>query len=270
MSSTESPESLISESQIFAWRHRVREIDETIRTLEAERTKLGRLIEMAQMLEREAKLLDAAGESANAHPKSIGRTLSGLTSKDTFPTAVHLVVEREEDGVSYEQVREAIMRSPLGGKLRKSDKGFYHALARGKEKGILVEHKGYVFTPANLDAFKRKVAAGLKQDKNAPASLGSPMMDALLEVIALEPGMTAKEAIERVSGGSEKHNLPPLKNLNSAYNAVARLKQRGEIEGYGHLDRQLRLGPKAPDQFQRLARSGVVVPMVKTNTAVGQ
>jgi len=246
----------------------LREIDEETRTLAAEREKWERLIGMANQLMREAGLLDAASTSAGAHSKLITKTLDGLTQTDNFPTAVMLVVERAEDGVKYDEIREALLQSSLGGKLRKSDKGFYHALARAKEKGAIVEHKGYVFTPANLDAFTRKVAAGLKQDKSPPATLGSPMMEALLEAIAKNPGMIAKDAIAAIRGGSEKHGLAPLKNEGSAFNAIKRLKERGEVESFGFQDRQLRVGPKAGEEYQRLARSGVVLPMPKRTEAL--
>ena len=95
-------------------------------------------------------------------------------------------------------------------------------------------------------------------------------MTALLETIARKPGIIAKEAIDLIRGGSEKHNLPPIKNEGSAYNAVKRLKQRGEVESFGHLERQLRIGPNAADEFKRLGRGGVVISLPKMNTATGQ
>ena len=262
-----SPPSVVSESQLYGWRHRMREIDEESRTLAAEREKLGRLIAMADQLMQEAGLLDAASTSAGAHPKLISKALSGLTQSDKFPTAVMLVVERAEDGVTYDEVREALLQSPLGDKLRRSDKGFYHALARAKDKGAIVERKGYVFTPPNLAAFVSKVAAGLKQDKMPPQTFGSPMMDALLEAIARNPGIVAKDAINLIRGGSEKHNLPPLRNEGSAFNAIKRLKERGEVEAFGHQERQLRVGQNAGDELKRMGRSGVVVQLPKATTA---
>lgn len=265
--SGESPSNLVNESQLYGWRHRVREIDEELRALSAERDKLERLIGMATVLMREAGLLEAASSNSGAHPRLITKTLEGLSPSDDFPTAVSLIVERAEDGVTYDEIREALLRSPLGVKLRKSDKGFYHALARAKAKGRLVEYKGYTFTPENLKAFQSKVAAGIKQDKAPPSASGSPMMDALLETIARNPGIIAKDAIAQIRAGSEKHKLPPLKNEGSAFNAIARLKQRGEIEAFGHQDRQLRIGPNGPEELKRLARSGVVVPIAKRTEA---
>lgn len=268
--SGESSSNLVSESQLFGWRHRMREIDGEVRALSAEREKLDRLIGMATVLMREAGLLEAASSSSSAHPGSITKTLDGLSPTDDFPTGVALIVERAEDGVTYDEIREALLLSPLGAKLRRSDKGFYHALARAKAKGRMVEHKGYTFTPENLKAFQHKVAAGIKQDKAPPSASGSPMMDALSETIARNPGIIAKDAINQIRDGSEKHKLPPIKNDGSAFNAIARLKQRGEIESFGHQDRQLRIGPNASEEFKRLSRPGVVVPLTKLNTATSQ
>ncbi|WP_148291874.1 hypothetical protein [Novosphingobium sp. B-7] len=247
----------------------MREIDEELRTLEAERGKLERLISMATQLMREAGLFEAASATPGTHPRLITKTLEGLSSSDDFPTAVALIVERAEDGATYDEIREALLRSPLGSKLRRSDKGFYHALARAKAKGTMVDYKGYTFTPENLKVFLSKIAAGIKQDKSPPSTSGSPMMEALLDIIARQPGIIAKDAIDFIRGGSEQHNLSPIKNENSAYNAIARLKRRGEIETFGHLERQLRIGPNASDELKRLARAAVVVSL-KTNTATSQ
>lgn len=268
MSESRPPNRLVSESQLFGWRHRLREIEEVMSSLEAEYEKLESLIHMAEHLEREAGLLEAASVSGQSSTVPIKQALDVISPTDKFPKAVALIVERAEDGVTYDELREAILTSALGSKLRRSDKGFYHALARAKARGDFVEHRGFVFTPKNLDAFRRKVAAGLKRDKPQSDASGSPLMDALLEVIALNPGIVAKEAIEMVRAGSEKHRLAPLKNEGSAYNAVARLKQREEVEAFGHQNRQLRIGPKASEQFKRMARPLAV--QAKMNTAASQ
>ena len=269
MSNNESPTGLVSGSQVYSWQNRVLAIEEEMRTLQAERGKLERLIEMAKMLEAEANLLFAASAGSQSPHKLIINALDDIGPTDKFPKAVSLIVERADDGVTYDEIREAILHSALAPKLRRSDKGFYHALARAKERGDFVEYKGYTFTPANLATFTAKVAAGIKQDKKAPTSFGSPLMDALTEVVARNAGVTAKEAIELVRGGSEKHKLARLKSDGSAYNAIARLKERGEIEGFGHLDRQLRIGPNASDEMRRLSRTAAVVPL-KTNAATSQ
>ena len=270
MSGSESSYGLVSQSQIYGWRHRVREIDEECRALNAEKAKLERLISMAEELEHEAHLMDEASASGTSQSKYITRALNELSPSDNFPTAVLLLVERSEDGVTYDELREALLQSPLGGKIRKSDKGFYHALARGKQKGSFVEYNSFVFTPENLEKFKKKVAAGIKEDRSVAPALGSPLMDALMEAIARHPGIVAKEAISMIHGKKDLQGREVLKNKGSAYNAIARLKQRGEIEAFGHLERQLRVGPEAPEHLKRLARSGVVVSIAKKNRAASK
>ncbi|WP_375393992.1 hypothetical protein, partial [uncultured Sphingomonas sp.] len=56
-------------------------------------------------------------------------------------------------------------------------------------------------------------------------------------------------------------------NEGSAFNAIKRLKDRQFVEGFGHLERQLRVGPNAPEDIKRLASSGNVVPIVKRTEA---
>jgi hypothetical protein len=265
MSSKGSP-SLVSESQLYRWRQRVRDIGEEVKTLIAEREKLDRLISMAEQLISEASLLEAASEAGPQHSKLIGHALEGLKQSDDFPTAVLLIVERADDGVTYEDLRQALFRSPLSDRLKKSDKGFYHAIRRGKDKQAFVEHRGYLFTPSNLKAFQAKVAAGLKQDKTRPSATGSPMTDLVLEVIAMHPGIVAKDVVARVRQVGPERGVA-TGSEGSIFNGVKRLKDRQEVEGFGHLDRQLRLGPKAPEEFKKLAMTGNVIPLAKRTEA---
>lgn len=127
---------------------------------------------------------------------------------------------------------------------------------RAKAKGKLVEYRSYIFTPLNLELFKRKVAAGLKKDKLPPSSFGSPLMDAILDTVAKRPGIIAKDVIAILRDGSVEYGLSPIRSDGSAYNAVARLKDRGELEGFGRQGRQLRIGPDAPKHFIKLASLG--------------
>lgn len=262
MSERGSSGSVVSDSQVYGWRRRIREIDAEVESLSLEKAKLERLVQMAEMLESEARLL--AGVSGFQHD-----ALDGIERTDTFIKAVFVVAGRFEDGATYEDIREAILKSPLGDKLKKSDKGFYTGLAKLKHRGELVDHNGYVFTPANLAIYQRKVAAGLKTDKSRdPASekRDSPLYHLILGVISKDPGLSAKDVISRVRQESEQGKAL-TDNTNSAYNAIARLKKRGVIEGVGRLERDLRIGPNAPEEYKRIASGGVVVHLAKRTEA---
>src|SRR5207244_2848176 len=102
------------------------------------------------------------------------------------------------DGATYDDIREAILKSPLAAKYKKSDKGFYTSLAKLKERGELVDHNGFVFTPANLDVYRRKVAAGLKPNKSRDPNSekrDSPVYHLILEAVAKAPGVVARDVI---------------------------------------------------------------------------
>jgi hypothetical protein len=259
--------SLVDEGQLFGWRERVRWIDGEIKTLGIEREKLLRLIEMAESLAAEAHLLTAATGGDSSQSKFLNVALSELESSDAFPKAVMTVVQRAEDGATYDDIREAILRSPLAKRFQKSDKGFYHALRRLKNAEELVDHGGYVFTPENLRSFLKKVAAGLKEDKVADRSRGTEMMTLILEAVAKNPGIVAKDAIALIRSQSRELDVRLSNNDGSAYNAIARFKKRGIIEAFGHLDRQLRIGPNADERYKRLGRTGVVLTLPKRTEA---
>ena len=264
------PSSIVNESQIYGWRNRVENIDEEIRTLIAEKDKLTRLIEMAEQLSSEASML-AAINGDSSSPKFINEALAQLEEKDAFPKAVMAIVERSPDGASYDDLKQGILRSPLASRFQKSDKGFYHAIRRLKIAEAIEDYRGYLFTPDNLKAFLKKVEAGLKEDKagNAHAiGRATKMTSMILEIVAQSPGLIAKEVIEELCARDNEIAERLEGNDGSAYNAIARFKKRGEIEGFGHLDKQLRLGPNASAELKRLERSAVVVPLAKKNTAV--
>ncbi|WP_206663980.1 hypothetical protein [Sphingomonas oligophenolica] len=219
-------------------------------------------MQMAEMLESEAALLAGVGGSQRD-------ALDGIERTDTFIKAVLGIAGRFEDGATYDDIREAILKSPLGDKYKKSDKGFYTALAKLKHRGELVDRNGYVFTPANLAIYQRKVAAGLKPEKSrVPASekRESPLYDLALNTIARTPGLIAKDVIGQIRAESDLGRTL-TDNENSAYNAIARLKKRGVIEGYGRLERQLRIGANAPEEYKRIASAGVVVHLAKRTEA---
>lgn len=267
MSRSDSSYSIVNEAQLYGWRDRVREIESEMKVLAAERQKLQGLIDMADRLASEAQLLSSAtrGES---HPGFINETLRELEAKDAFPKAIMAIVERREDGATYDDIRQAILLSPLADRFRKSDKGFYHALRRFKQSGDLVEYHGSVFTPKNLASFLRLVEAGLKEDKiTLHSSRATKMMDLILDTVARKPGLVAKEVIGQVRSRDGELNEKLSNNDGTAYNAIARFKKAGILEGFGHLDRQLRLGPNASEELKALARSSNVVTLPKRTEA---
>ena len=268
MNDSTSSASLINESQIFGMKNRVRTIDEQIKTLGIEREKLIRIVEMAEALSSEAHLLTSATAIDSSDSKFLHVALSGLDSGDAFPKAVMAVVERAEDGASYVEIREALLQSPLAKRLQKSDKGFYHALRRLKISGELVDRGGFVFTPQNLRIFLKKVEAGLKDDRAIDRSRSTTMMDLIMEIVAKNPGVAAKDVIQDIRKQSAELDAKLSSNDGSAYNAIARFKKRGELEAFGHLNRQLRIGPNASEVYKRLARSGVVLTMPKRTEAL--
>jgi hypothetical protein len=268
MSEHESFGSIVSDAQLYGWRQRMLQIDAEVASLTLEKEKLRNLVHMAEMLASEARLLSDATDGAS-RPKFLHQTLEGLGRGDTFVKAVLAIAERFEDGATYDDIREAILQSPLAAKYKKSDKGFYHALARLKERGELADYNGFVFTPPNLEIYQRKVAAGLKPSKMrdlGSEKRDSPLYHLVLGVVAKAPGIIAKDVIARIREESEQGRAL-TENENSVYNAIARLKKRGVLEGFGRFERQLRIGPEAPEEYKRIAGSGVVIQLAKRTEA---
>lgn len=244
---------LLTVADVAAWERRIAIIGSQIEELESERRDLLNLVKMANHLtkrvSREPALrLPIASLAEPKFPSAFSNAVPDepfIAEDSSFPDAVLAIVSRRPSGVTMAQLKSELEASPLGSRLRQSDKGFYHATSRlrAEERGApIVEYRGYLFTRDNLSTFQERVKAGVERDKPETASgrRGSPMIDAILTIVAANPGIIGKDIVDQL----RKRGL--LTNENSAFNAILRMRNREELIGGGPGDRGIHLGPNAP------------------------
>jgi hypothetical protein len=250
----------VSVGDVDAWRAEIAELDTRLLEITARRERLKQRIEAAGAL---FALLDApapptavadAGPVAEDADESLrqaggcasesgGSRSSGAETDEneeesnsetqqakgpTFVSAVTEGVYAAESGVVPYQLKAALLRTDLAERLTESDKGFYHAIDRLARRGVIIRYKGRLFSPDALDRFKAMVAAGLLRDEVPKPPSHSPMGDAILQIVAMKPGIGGGHIIAKLKENPEfAAALTP--HSTGAFNVISRLTKRRQI-----------------------------------------
>lgn len=167
-------------------------------------------------------------------------TYSGYLSppplrKGTWPEVLRDWIYSRADGLSSIELKRLIHNSPeWSAKYKESNKGYYHAISRLAERGIIVKHRDRYFAPKLLHDYVARVRRGEAPDIQParPASSRSPMGEAVLDIVHANPGILGKEIVARLRSDSE-FNASLSTRDSGAYNVIARLERRGQIARRG-------------------------------------
>lgn len=166
------------------------------------------------------------------------RSTRSSRGRPSFPSEIERIFESHKGPLTFEQVKEAIEKGPLGDEFRESTKGFYHAISRLQQRGALAKHRGWLFKKSDFVEFQKQVAAGITRELD-DISFGperpSPMGEAIKKFVASRPeGVTSPEVIAFLKT-DDRFAKSLIKNSSGGYNVIARLQQRGEIRKEGKL-----------------------------------
>jgi len=153
---------------------------------------------------------------------------------------VYGIVATKPGGTPYSDLKSEVARTPLGPRLERQDKSFYGALLKLEKSGKIVRHKGRAYTPESFEAFRKQVEAGIIADtppKGSHAGQSSPTKLALLELLRQKPGgIPRRDVVKRLRRIPELE-LNDKKSLTAAYNLLARLIKREEVDFDGRIVR---------------------------------
>ena len=225
----------VSARDIESWRLRAEAIEDKINSLAAERLALMERIEIAERLFEMLRASSAqpaeqlssrpTPQHSSATPRAASIT---ITADTTFVDAVRQVIYAAVPKIAPFKVKEILAESALADRLVESDKGFYHAISRLAERGDIVRHNGWLFSPENFAQFRKDVDAGRVVDDKPVSPTRSPMGDAILEFVNANDGVTSKEVIVHLRKDEEfRAALTP--NPTIAYNIISRLAKRGQV-----------------------------------------
>jgi hypothetical protein len=215
---------LLTTDQVAQWRDRIRQIADSIITLEREREALHRKLEMVSELfgDQVLKAQDD-GVPGAATRKTKHRPIS-------FPQEIRRVVESADGSVTYAELRDRLMQGQMVEALRTSDKGFYHGIARLQKQGKIVNHKGHLFSAVAFAKHMSDVKSGRKEDIAGPSvGRSSPMADAIIGFLAERSDGAQGPEIIAFLKKDDRFTDTLTKNNTGAYNVLARLLSRGEI-----------------------------------------
>jgi len=135
-------------------------------------------------------------------------------------------------------LRDAVVKGPLGNMLLLSDKGYYHSIRRLALRGVITKAHDRLFTAAGLSKFSEDVKSGKVSAEflSGGNTRKSPMGDAILRFVG-ERGEVKASIIIDFLLSDDRFSGPVGRNRSSAYNVLARLLSRGQltkVEGGGY------------------------------------
>lgn len=235
---------LLTIADVRRWEDDVRRIDDEISRLTAERAEVKKMLDAASLFIGRApepvstevepvsppEEHDSVDEAASPPEELVmnGIVLAEHIKEGTWASTVLNIVRPAEKGLTYAEVREAALASPLGPKLRKSDKGYHNSIGRLARSGVLVREHGRLFTPEAYERFKAAVAIGEMSAVVPQPFVHSPMGEAILHIVQDRPGIIGKEIIGELRKDAE-FNATLTPHETGAYNIIARLVKRRQI-----------------------------------------
>jgi hypothetical protein len=226
----------ITTGDVERWRREIADLDMRAAEISHKRQILEKRIEAAQAL---FSLLDTSLEvpppiNTSDSPSQERRVIQhplptkvDVTAESSVIAAVEAVVNACELGISSSEIKEILLRTPIGSTIVSSDKGFYHAFPRLIERGSIFKLNGRFFSAEGLARLKRLEAQG-QVDEIPLTSRVSPMGETILAFIRDNPGATSKQVVAELER-AKRPQAPPV-NQNGVYNVIARLVVREEIE----------------------------------------
>lgn len=214
--------------------------------LEAERESLAKKLEAASLF-LDVNAIDEAGTEEATTPipvsspsRPAGEAVRPPTSgprqqrvhrsgEPTWKDVVLHCVESADIGVPYAEMRAFALASPLGERLRASDKGYHNSIGRLAREGTIVRRYGRLFTPAAFERFLAAVDKGQASTTIPQPMAHSPMGEAILTIVDSHPGeLNGKAVIDELRKNPE-FDAALTPHETGAYNIIARLVRREQI-----------------------------------------
>ena len=212
------------------WEEECAQIDAAIDDLRTKREQFGQMIELARTLMKSAApKIEETATVTKADPAMLAPLKKGgrRRREHTWKSAVEVIVKAHEEGVPYEKIKE-LVPARLKEQLVQypAAKGFYTALRKLEEDGILVRRNSMAFTKKAYATYLRRIEAG---EIEAPTRRrGSPIEEAIKDFLR-ENGPTKGTALRAHLIQFDEFAGPVIRNSSAMYNVLLRLKEHGDI-----------------------------------------
>lgn len=163
----------------------------------------------------------------------IARPATRRAGNQTWTATIHRVIQDEGRGLTYQELKEGLLKTHLGETLQRTDKAFYGGIAKLESRQMIIKHNGRLFSPSGYKRFMDDVAAGRVEDTPYVAASNSwqvsPNEEAVTRLLSRHPkGLTTSEIVESLLNDPPP-DLAVTKNRNSLYNLLARERERGNL-----------------------------------------
>lgn len=212
----------VSSRDIAAWEKELTDLARQVEMIENRRALLENRINTARALFALLHQTDASSSKL--------QTASWAVKADDIPMIDAVLAGVEEAGRTTQQdLKDVLLRGPVGQRLEASDKGFYHGIARLIGRGAIIKHNGWLFSKDRFREFSGALARGEVTDEPAPASQRrSPLGEEIENFVTSHPGVKSRDIIAHLRDHPDFEAAVQVNSTN-AYNVIARLVKRGQL-----------------------------------------
>lgn len=128
------------------------------------------------------------------------------------------------------KVKSEIMKTPLGPRLQRSEKGFHGAIGRLVDDKEVVRYKAHLMSADANRRFQADLKAGLVRDLRVPnVAHHSPMGDAVLAMMKQRERGAESGHIKWELKKNPEFTEQMIKNPTHVYNVLKRLVEKGDL-----------------------------------------
>lgn len=283
-SGTEEMANLVSATDVERWRIELGRIIEEEnemkarhaaeeKAIKAKRTKLEKLVSAAEdFVSITAEANDRAMETDGEVEASIETVDSGASAEPlprkakvhprrkrgkSWTATILRLVNAADRRLSYTELKNEVSKTHLGPTLEKTDRAFYGGVGKLERRGLVVRHKGWVFSTKAYGQFMKDVAAGKIDDDPAPTFITrerrSDNVVAIERFLATRPNGATTGEIVRSLLTNPPDDLVVTNNRNSIYNLLKRQREDGKLIRRGDRHYLPRQNDEAPDSSKSSA-----------------
>lgn len=222
MNDSSAPAFSLTTAEIARWQEQCAEIDRDVETLYRRKAEIGERLKAAQLL---APSLFILAQPPKAKGRGQATIRKGLL---TWPHIIEEAVRNSGSGMRQRDLLDSIRSGRHGKRLDGGEGGYYNGIQKVLRRGIVIKRGEWLFTPAQLEEYLRKVEAGEIADVADNAEYGSPSAAEAVRFATAHPGAKSPEIINHIWAG-QKAAGEPVQSKTSLYNVLKRLVEQEKL-----------------------------------------
>lgn len=212
----------LTSAEIARWYEDRAECDREIDRFNQKKLEIDERLRAAQLL---APTLFSLAQPQKATGRGQATVRKGLL---TWTRIIDEAVQSSGSGLRQRDLLGSIRSGRHGKRLNDSESGYYNAIAKVLKRGSVIKRGEWLFTPAQLEEYLRKVEAGEITDCADEATFGSASAAAAMRFATSNPGSKSIDIIRHIWEVQKASGETP-QSKTSLYNVLARLTEQNRL-----------------------------------------